>query len=81
MSDQIVATREHGHWVVPVGSIINDENVGCDSCGHWVSILTVRTADGIVRITNDLRDYADVDSDERDDWHTICHECPMERDE
>lgn len=70
MTDQI-ATRDRGYktgWRVPVGSIVADNLKPCDHCGNDVNVLTVRTADGLVVMADDMHDRADDD-------FTICSRC------
>ena len=71
MNDQPIATRDRGYkggWRVPVGSVVSDELKACDMCGHDINVLTVRTADGLVVMADDLHDRADEDS-------TRCSRC------
>lgn len=69
--NDIIATRDRhriGGWSVPVGSVVKDELKACDHCGHDINVLTVRTADGLVVMANDVNDHADEDT-------TLCSRC------
>lgn len=65
---QTIATRERGHWVVPVGAILGSEVKDCEMCGRGVTVLTVATADGPVVMEDDHRDHAHEDQ-------TLCRDC------